>query len=101
MIPEEMATHMNVCDSAAHPLWSTAAPVHGRLRLLSPPDGGPMRGFLKLSLALMLSSVALTSPHAALASGKEASPTGKGVVGGALLGAEAMMLVEAAADVKP
>jgi hypothetical protein len=46
-------------------------------------------------------SIALASP-AAFATGKEeASPTGKGITGGALLGAEAVMLVEAALDVKP
>jgi hypothetical protein len=46
-------------------------------------------------------SMLLASP-AAFAVGKdEASPAGKGVTGGALLGAETVMLVEAALDVKP
>jgi len=54
--------------------------------------------FVSTTLAL---SIALLAPSA-LATGKdEASPTGKGITGGALLGAEAVMLVEAALDVKP
>ena len=54
--------------------------------------------FVSTTLAL---SIALLAPSA-LATGKdEASPTGKGITGGALLGAEAVMLVEAALNVKP
>jgi hypothetical protein len=54
--------------------------------------------FVSTTLAL---SIALLAPSA-LATGKdEASPTGKGITGGALLGAEVVMLVEAALDVKP
>ncbi len=49
------------------------------------------------ALALGAATFAATST----ASAQEVSPTGKGITGGALLGAEAVMLVEAALDVKP
>ena len=65
-----------------------------------------MRGFGRRFFAgsILVLGVALThAAQAADATGTPAtptSPTGKGTVGGALLGAEAVMLVEAAADVK-
>ncbi|HVU05090.1 MAG TPA: hypothetical protein VHE30_25245 [Polyangiaceae bacterium] len=59
-----------------------------------------MRGFGKLLSATVIGLVAL-SPRVSLAAESEASPTGKGITGGALLGAEAVMLVEAAASTKP
>src|SRR5262249_34108053 len=62
--------------------------------------GGPMRGFGKLLSATVIGFLALT-PGVARAGGGDASPTGKGITGGALLGAEAVMLSEAAASVKP
>jgi hypothetical protein len=64
---------------------------------------GPMRGFGRLFCAGLVSCAGLALSPAALAdsNGSDFSPTGKGVVGGALLGAESVMLVEAAADVKP
>ena len=49
------------------------------------------------ALALGAAAFAATPDAAA----QEVSPTGKGITGGALLGAEAVMLVEAALDVKP
>jgi hypothetical protein len=51
-----------------------------------------------LALAALAASVAL--PRSAHAD-EEASPTGKGIAGGILLGAEVVLLVEAAADVEP
>src|SRR5688500_758071 len=51
-----------------------------------------------LALAALAVSVAL--PRSAHAD-EEASPTGKGIAGGILLGAELVLLVEAAADVEP
>ncbi|HEX4341050.1 MAG TPA: hypothetical protein VH062_34310 [Polyangiaceae bacterium] len=50
---------------------------------------------LGLGVALAPAAQAADTPGAS-----QTSPTGKGTVGGALLGAEAVMLVEAAADVK-
>src|SRR6185295_18636203 len=44
---------------------------------------------------------AFLAPPARAAGTEDASPTAKGIVGGALLGGEAVMLVEAALDVKP
>jgi hypothetical protein len=56
------------------------------------------RGFASL---LVLASVTLT-PIAAHAAGvDEASPSGKGIAGGALLGAELVLATEAAFDVEP
>ncbi|MCA9593980.1 MAG: hypothetical protein KC776_11735 [Myxococcales bacterium] len=58
----------------------------------------------KLSLVLALAATTLaTLPRTALAAEDqaEASPTGKGITGGALLGGEAVMLTEAALKVKP
>ncbi len=53
-----------------------------------------------LAALSLLSATVL--PHAASATGvDEASPTGKGITGGALLGGELVLVVEAAADVKP
>jgi hypothetical protein len=46
-------------------------------------------------------TAALLAPAAHATGEEQASPTGKGIVGGALLGAEAVMLIEAAADVRP
>lgn len=43
----------------------------------------------------------LAQPSTAAAQSNEVSPTGKGIAGGALLGAEAVMLTEAALKVKP
>lgn len=61
-----------------------------------------MRGIGKVIGAAALSiAVVATSGPARAENETEPSPTGKGVVGGALLGAEAVMLVEAAANVKP
>jgi hypothetical protein len=54
--------------------------------------------FVSTTLAL---SIALSAPSALATGVQEASPTAKGITGGALLGAEAVMLVEAALDVKP
>lgn len=54
-----------------------------------------------LTSLLALAGATLT-PLAAHATGEpEASPTGKGIVGGALLGAELVMVTEAAFDVQP
>src|ERR1043165_403742 len=65
---------------------------------------GPMSGFgrrFSAGSTLVLGLVFAHAAHAADAPPPtDPSPTGKGVVGGALLGAEAVMLVEAAADVK-
>jgi hypothetical protein len=54
-------------------------------------------------LASLVSLAALTlTPLAAHAAGvEEASPTGKGIAGGALLGAELVLVIEAAVDVEP
>jgi hypothetical protein len=51
-------------------------------------------------LALAASASALAVSHPALAD-DQASPTGKGIAGGALLGAELVLVIEAAADVEP
>lgn len=51
-------------------------------------------------LALVTSFAALGLSRPALAD-EQASPTGKGIAGGALLGAELVLVVEAAADVEP
>jgi hypothetical protein len=51
-----------------------------------------------LALAALAASVAF--PRSARAD-EEASPTGKGIAGGILLGAELVLVVEAAADVEP
>lgn len=51
-----------------------------------------------LALAALAVSVAL--PRSARAD-EEASPTGKGIAGGALLGAELVLSIEAAADIEP
>lgn len=62
-----------------------------------------MRGFGRLLSASVIVFAAAAVPTAARAAdnGTQASPTGKGITGGALLGAEAVMLTEAAASVKP
>lgn len=60
-----------------------------------------MRGFGRLLSASVILIAAAVVPQAARADGSEVSPTGKGITGGALLGAEAVMLTEAAASVKP
>ncbi len=57
------------------------------------------RRFLSLTLGLISLSAALA--ETAHAEGSQASSTGKGVTGGALLGGEAVMLVEAAAGTRP
>lgn len=59
-----------------------------------------MRGFGRLLSATVIVFAATAVPGVALADG-QASPTGKGITGGALLGGETVMLVEAAASVKP
>jgi len=54
------------------------------------------------TLTSLLVALATLSPLTAQATGKEsASPTGKGIVGGALLGSELVMVSEAALGVKP
>lgn len=60
-----------------------------------------MRGFGKLLSASVIVFAAAAVPTAARAEGSQAQATGKGITGGALLGAEAVMLTEAAASVKP
>ena len=63
-----------------------------------------MRGFGRQLCASLAALASLALTHAALAAGPgptTTAPTAKGTIGGALLGAEAVMLVEAAADVKP
>jgi hypothetical protein len=60
-----------------------------------------MRGFGRLLSATVIVFAVTAVPGLALAEGNQASPTGKGITGGALLGGEAVMLVEAAASVKP
>src|SRR5437773_7149887 len=59
-------------------------------------------------LGLLICSVVACSGVASPARAQEktppptlTSPAGKGIIGGALLGAESVMLVEAAADTKP
>jgi hypothetical protein len=54
-----------------------------------------------LAPSLAVLSALLVAPAAHAVGEEEASATGKGITGGALLGAEAVMLVEAALDVKP
>jgi len=57
------------------------------------------RAHFLAALSLLAANVL---PHSASATGvAEASPTGKGITGGALLGGELVLVVEAAADVKP
>jgi hypothetical protein len=65
--------------------------------------GGPMRGFGRQFFTglLVLATVALPEAAYADAPSTSTSPTGKGIVGGGLLGAEAVMLTEAAASVRP
>lgn len=58
----------------------------------------PLTTLTACALSLLVSSI--TSDALAVGVAK-ASPTGKGITGGALLGAEAVMAVEAAIDVKP
>jgi hypothetical protein len=60
-----------------------------------------MRGFGRSVCTGFIVLATFAAPRAALAAGSEASPTAKGIVGGGLLGGEAVMLVEAAASVKP
>jgi hypothetical protein len=61
-----------------------------------------MRGIGKVIGAAVLSIATVVASRPAYAEEKtEPSATGKGLVGGALLGAEAVMLVEAAAGVRP
>jgi hypothetical protein len=62
-----------------------------------------MRTLQTLSLSLLTASLFALAPRAAFASDdvENASPTGKGITGGALLGGEAVMLTEAAFKVKP
>ena len=55
-----------------------------------------------LTLSVLLASLALSAmPRIARADTVDVSPTGKGIVGGVLLGAEAVTLTEAALNVKP
>jgi hypothetical protein len=58
---------------------------------------------MKRTLASLVSLAAISlTPLAAHAAGvDEASPTGKGIAGGALLGAELVLVIEAAVDVEP
>jgi hypothetical protein len=58
---------------------------------------------MKLRASLLLALVATLTPLAANATSNvaETSPTGKGIVGGALLGAEVVMVTEAAFKLKP
>lgn len=58
------------------------------------------KGLLITLLGVLLTAAALLVPAQACAQDSDASPTGKGITGGALLGAEAVMLTEAALDVK-
>ena len=60
-----------------------------------------MRGIGKVIGAAVLSLATVAAPSVARADDQTPSASGKGIVGGALLGAEAVMLVEAAASVKP
>jgi len=60
-----------------------------------------MRGFGRSVCAGFIVLATCAAPRLALADGSDASPTAKGIVGGGLLGGEAVMLVEAAASVKP
>jgi hypothetical protein len=61
-----------------------------------------MRGIGRIVVAAAVSFATVAATGPAHADNEEhASPTGKGVIGGALLGGEAVMLVEAAASVKP
>jgi hypothetical protein len=55
----------------------------------------------RFQLVLGLISASAVLPAIAHAEGTQASPTAKGTIGGALLGAESVMLVEAAAGTKP
>lgn len=62
----------------------------------------PQKTGVKAVAALICAGLTwLGSPAAAQAQSNEVSPTGKGITGGALLGAEAVMLTEAALNVKP
>jgi hypothetical protein len=60
-----------------------------------------MRRLTTLTACVATSLVLLSAPSAFALGTAKASPTGKGITGGALLGAEAVMLVEAAIDVQP
>ena len=54
------------------------------------------------AIAALAAGAAFLAPRAALAQeSAEVSPTGKGIAGGALLGAEAVLITEAILDVKP
>jgi hypothetical protein len=58
--------------------------------------------FVRSATGLVLGAALLLGTKAAHAVGEpEASPTAKGIIGGALLGAEAVMVTEAALDVQP
>ncbi len=59
-----------------------------------------MRGFGQYLIGGVVVFASAALPQVAHADGV-GSPTGKGIVGGGLLGGETVMLVEAAADVKP
>ena len=59
-----------------------------------------MSSFRKVSVLAFAASLTIAS-HASATGVDEASSTGKGIVGGALLGAEAVMLTEAVIGVKP
>lgn len=62
----------------------------------------PQKAGVKALATLTCAAVAwLASPAAAQAQSNEVSATGKGITGGVLLGAEAVMLTEAALNVKP
>lgn len=54
-----------------------------------------------LLAAISLSGATLLPMSAGATGVDEASPTGKGITGGALLGAELVLVIEAAVDVKP
>ncbi|MFC1641780.1 hypothetical protein ACFL5O_03695 [Myxococcota bacterium] len=62
-----------------------------------------MRLFWVAPVAVFIAAFSFSAPHAAAQEAKEdkVSPTGKGIVGGTLLGGEVVMLVEAALSVKP
>jgi hypothetical protein len=60
-----------------------------------------MRRLIPFTAVAATSLVALFTTPALAVGQAEASPTGKGIVGGALLGAEVVTLVEAAIDVEP
>jgi hypothetical protein len=68
-----------------------------------PSAASEIRAMKLRTLASLVSLVGITlTPLAARAAGvPEASATGKGIAGGALLGAELVLVVEAAIDVEP